>query len=62
MKQREYAILPLDPDWKPEVVALKIEAEAESWWNKGWVFVEAKTDALMENIVLQFEREVAIEP
>lgn len=62
MKQREYAILPLDPNWKPEVVAKKIEAEAEAWWNKGWVFVEASTDALMENVVLKFERDLPVQP
>jgi hypothetical protein len=32
--------------------------EAEDWWNKGWIFVDATTDTLMENVVLQFERDI----
>ncbi len=58
MKQREAALLELPPDWNPEAMARLIEKEVEHWWNEGWVFVAAHTDGLMENVVLQFEREL----
>ena len=43
-----------------ERVALSalIEKEAESWWDKGWIFLRAETDALMESVCLFFEREI----
>jgi hypothetical protein len=55
---REFTTLPIPPNWKPEELASQIVKETERWWNQGWTFVEANTDALMENVVLQFERDV----
>lgn len=38
-----------------------IEREVEKWWDKGWVFLRADTDKLMESVCLYFERTVIIE-
>lgn len=35
-----------------------IEREVERWWDQGWVFLHAETDALMESVCLYFEREI----
>ena len=56
MKERRESLIPLTPDWKPEKLAQIIEREAEKWWDQGWVFVRADTDALMESVCLTFER------
>lgn len=58
MKQRDVALIPLSPNWKPEEVARLIEREAETWWQKGWVFLHAETDGLLESVMLHFEREM----
>lgn len=38
-----------------------IEREVEKWWDQGWVFLRAETDALMESVCLFFEREIVPE-
>lgn len=38
-------------------MAAVIEREVERWWDEGWVFLRAETDALMESVCLFFERE-----
>jgi hypothetical protein len=42
-------------------MALIIEREVERWWDQGWVFLRAETDALMESVCLYFERPVILE-
>jgi hypothetical protein len=37
-------------------MARVIEREVEKWWNEGWVFLNAETDALLESVCLFFER------
>lgn len=58
MKERRESLLPIPYGWKPETLAREIEAEAEKWWNEGWVFARAETDRLLESVCLYFEREV----
>jgi hypothetical protein len=58
MKQREIVLLAVPPNWKPETMAIQIEKEVASWWDKGWVFVKADTDQLMESVLLHFERDL----
>jgi hypothetical protein len=58
MKEISEKILPLDNFDYPETLAMRIENEAEKMHSDGWFFTHSLTDALMENIVLFFEREV----
>jgi hypothetical protein len=58
VKERRESLIPIPPDWKPEKMAELIEREAETWWDQGWVFLRAETDALMESVCLYFEREI----
>lgn len=61
MKERRESLIPIPPDWDPGRMAEIIEREAERWWNQGWVFLRAETDALMESVCLYFERPVILE-
>lgn len=61
MKELRESLIPIPPDWKPKVLARVIEREAEKWWDEGWVFVRAETDALMESVCLFFERTVELD-
>ena len=56
VKERRESLIPIPPDWKPEIMARVIEREVEKWWDEGWVFLSAETDALMESVCLFFER------
>lgn len=58
MKERRESLIPIPPDWQPARMAAIIETEVEKWWNEGWVFLRAETDALMESVCLFFEREL----
>jgi len=58
VKERRESLIPIPPDWKPEVLARIIEREVEKWWDQGWVFLKAETDALMESVCLFFERPI----
>lgn len=58
MKERRESLIPIPYDWDPVKMAPLIEKEAESWWDRGWVFLRAETDALMESVCLYFEREI----
>lgn len=44
----------------PEELGEEIHAEAEKMHQKGWFFVESRTDALLEAIYLFFERELDV--
>jgi len=61
VKERRESLIPIPPDWKPARMADTIEREVERWWDQGWVFLRAETDALMESVCLFFEREIAEE-
>ena len=61
MKERRESLIPIPPDWEPGKMALIIEREVERWWDQGWVFLRAETDALMESVCLYFERPVILE-
>ena len=61
MKERRESLIPIPPDWKPEVMARVIEREVEKWWDQGWVFLRADTDKLMESVCLFFERPVILD-
>jgi len=50
-------ILSLDNFDHPEILAARIEKEAEKMHEAGWFFTHSATDELMENIVLFFEKE-----
>lgn len=52
------SLIPIPPDWKPQALARVIEREVEKWWDEGWVFLHAETDALMESVCLFFERPI----
>jgi hypothetical protein len=56
MKELRESLIPIPPDWKPASLARTIEREVEKWWDEGWVFLSAETDALMESVCLFFER------
>ena len=58
MKERRESLIPIPYDWDPAKMAALIEKEAESWWDKGWIFLRAETDALLESVCLFFEREI----
>lgn len=58
VKERRETLIPIPPDWEPVAMAAIIEREMEKWWNQGWVFLRADTDALMESVCLFFEREL----
>jgi hypothetical protein len=58
MKERRESLIPIPPDWKPASLARTIEREVEKWWDEGWVFLNAETDALMESVCLFFERPI----
>ena len=58
MKERRESLIPIPPDWKPAAMAKTIEREVEKWWDEGWVFLKAETDALMESVCLFFERPI----
>jgi hypothetical protein len=58
MKELRESLIPIPPDWKPKALARAIEREVEKWWNEGWVFLRAETDALMESVCLFFERPI----
>jgi hypothetical protein len=58
VKERRESLIPIPPDWKPARMAEVIEREVEKWWDQGWVFRHAETDALMESVCLFFEREI----
>ena len=58
MKERRESLIPIPFDWDPVKMAARIEKEAESWWDRGWIFLRAETDALMESVCLYFEREI----
>jgi hypothetical protein len=58
MKERRESLIPIPPDWKPEVMAKVIEREVEKWWDEGWVFLRAETDSLLESVCLFFERPI----
>lgn len=60
MKESRESLIPLEPGWDPEKLAVVIEKEAEKWWDQGWVFLRAETDALMESVCLYFERSLDI--
>jgi hypothetical protein len=62
VKERRESLIPIPPDWKPEVLARVIEHEVEKWWNEGWVYLNAETDALMESVCLFFERPIQDDP
>ncbi len=61
MKERRESLIAIEPNWKPEVLARTIEKEVEKWWNEGWVFLRAETDALMESVCLYFERPIILD-
>jgi hypothetical protein len=61
MKERRESLIPIPPDWKPEIMARVIEREVEKWWDQGWVFLHADTDKLMESVCLYFERRIIME-
>jgi hypothetical protein len=61
MKERRESLIPIPPDWKPEIMARVIEREVEKWWDEGWVFLRADTDKLMESVCLYFERRIILE-
>jgi hypothetical protein len=61
MKERRESLIPIPPDWKPEIMARVIEREVEKWWDEGWVFLRADTDKLMESVCLYFERRLVLE-
>jgi hypothetical protein len=61
MKERRESLIPIPPDWKPEIMARTLEREVEKWWDEGWVFLHADTDKLMESVCLFFERPVILE-
>jgi hypothetical protein len=61
MKERRESLIPIPPDWKPEIMARVIEREVEKWWDEGWVFLRADTDKLMESVCLYFERRIVLE-
>ena len=56
MKEYRDSVLPLQPNWKPEIVAEEILNEVERWYDQGWCFIKAEPDALWENIHISFER------
>lgn len=58
MREIAERILPLNNFEYPEILAARIESEAEKMQTEGWFFTHSSTDELMENIVLFFEREV----
>ena len=58
MKELRESLIPIPPDWKPAALARTIEREVEKWWDQGWVFLRAETDALMESVCLFFERPI----
>jgi hypothetical protein len=61
MKEIRESLIPIPPDWNPEVMAKIIEKETEKWWNEGWVFQRAVTDKLMKSVCLFFERNIIME-
>lgn len=52
----------LRTDWNSQETIDRLENEAERMFEQGWRYTGAHVDALLENVVLCFEREVALAP
>jgi hypothetical protein len=52
----------LRTDWNSQETIDKLEGEAEGMFQQGWKYSGAHVDALLENVVLCFEREITLGP
>jgi hypothetical protein len=48
----------LRPNWSSEAAVDQLEQEAERMYRQGWRYTGSHVDALFENVVLCFEREI----
>lgn len=48
----------LQTNWSSEAAVDQLEQEAERMYREGWRYTSSHVDALFENVVLCFEREI----
>ncbi len=58
MKEYTEKIITLPYNGDPDMVIEEIDKEAKVMYDEGWFFIESKTDELINNITLFFERDV----
>ena len=59
MRERTERTLRLNPRWSEAQTVDLLEAEAARMHAQGWFYLGSQVDALFENVVLSFERELA---
>ena len=52
----------LRSEWDSQETIDRLENEAEKMFRQGWNYAGAHVDALLENVVLCFEREISLTP
>ncbi|MGL1933869.1 MAG: hypothetical protein OCD01_02555 [Fibrobacterales bacterium] len=60
MKEYKEQIIPLPYDGDPDLIVEVIDTAAQKLYNEGWYFIESRTDELVNNITLFFERDVEL--
>ena len=58
MKEYTEKIISIPYDGDSDMVIEQIDKEAKEMYDEGWFFIESKTDQLINNITLFFERDV----
>ena len=58
MRETAECHVELRPNWSSERTVDQLEREAERMYRQGWRYTSSHVDALLENVVLCFEREI----
>ena len=58
MKEYTEKIIPLPYGGDPELMVAEIDKSAKELYDQGWYYIESKTDELLSNITLFFERDI----
>ena len=62
MRETAERHLELRTDWNSQETIDRLEGEAERMYRQGWTYSGAHVDALLENVVLCFERDISLAP
>ncbi|HXP91674.1 MAG TPA: hypothetical protein VN931_12200 [Fibrobacteria bacterium] len=62
MRETAERHLELRTDWNSQETIDRLEGEAERMYSQGWKYSGAHVDALLENVVLCFERDISLAP
>lgn len=52
----------LRTNWNSQETIDRLEGEAERMYEQGWRYTGAHVDALLENVVLCFDRDISLAP